>query len=109
MINKKFVGTESVTVSIDAEDLEVLCNTGKYSVATEFEDYLQLKSTKEIKFLRKAFGEDAKLILAYIIGLCEDNCSDNDKVNTIPYGDLNIQVKVCDSGVFIFWEREVGE
>ena len=109
MINKKFVGTESVTVSIDPADLEILCNTGKYSVATEFEDYLQLKSTKEIKFLRKAFGEDAKLILAYIIGLCEDHCYDADKINTIPYGDLNVQVRVCYSGVFIFWEREVKE
>ena len=106
---KKFVTKETVMVSLSSKDLDVLCNTGKYSLAHNFEDYLNLESTEEIAFLRKTFGDDAKLILAYVIGLCEDYGGDEDKVNTIPYGNLDISVKICDNGVAIIWEREVKE
>ena len=107
MINRKFVGTEEVTVSICPEDLDVLCNTGKYSIEHEFEEYLNLKSVPELSLIRKTFGNNAKLILAYVIGLCEDNSGDDEKVNTIPFGDLDITATVRNSGVYIHWSREV--
>ncbi len=108
MINKKFVGTQEFTVSISGKDLNVLCNTGKYSIAHNFEDYLNLESDKEIALIRKEFGEDAKLLLAYVIGLCEDNAGDDEKVNTIPYGNLDIQVKVVpEEGVVLHWIKEI--
>lgn len=109
MIIRKFVGTEDVVVSIGVNDLEVLCNTGEYSLEHNFEDYLPLNQTEEIKLIRKTFGENAKIILAYVIGLCEDNCGEKDKTNTIPFGDLDITVKVTDNGVFIHWTTEVTE
>ena len=108
MISKKFIGTEEITVSIGAKDLDTLCNTGKYSLEHNFEDYVPLNQVEEIKMIRKAFGENAKIILAYVIGLCEDNCG-CDKINTIPFGDLDITVKVTNDGVFIHWSREVKE
>lgn len=107
MIDKKFVGVESVSVSISAKDLDILCNTGKYSIEHEFEDYLELESMKEIKFIRKTFGDNAKLILAYIIGLCENYCENSSRTHTIPYGDLDLNVKVCNDGVVLMWTKEI--
>lgn len=109
MINEKFVGTKDVVVSIGANDLDVLCNKGKYSLEHNFEDYLPLNQVQEIKLIRKEFGENAKIILAYIIGLCEDNCGEDGKVNTIPFGNLDITATVTDDGVFIHWTKEVKE
>ena len=109
MIDKRFIGIEEVTVSIGPSDLDILCNKGKYSLEHNFEDYLPLNQVAEIKLIRKTFGENAKIILAYVVGLCEDNCVEKDKTNTIPFGDLDITVKVTDDGVFIHWTTEVKE
>ena len=107
MIDKRFIGVEEVTVSIGSEDLDILCNTGKYSIEHNFEEYLPLKCVEEIKLIRNTFGDNAKLILAYLVGLCEDNCGEDDKINTIPFGNLDITAKVTDEGVFVHWSKEV--
>ena len=109
MIDKRFIGVEEVTVSIGSNDLNLLCNTGKYSLEHNFEDYLPLNQTAEIKLIRKTFSENAKIILAYVIGLCEDNCGEKDKTNTIPFGNLDITVKVTNDGAFIHWTTAVKE
>lgn len=107
MIEKKFVGVEEIRVGIGASDLSTLCDKGKYSLAHEFEEYVPLKCVKELEFLRKEFGENAKIIIAYLIGLCEDNKLTEGKINTIPYGDLNITAKVSEKGLIVAWSKKI--
>ena len=96
---------DCVFVDFDEKDLETLCICGKYDISDiKFESELSLsKNGKDsIKKIRKRFKKDAKVSLAYVIGIAEGwvgndtFCHRCEKVHSAPY----------KSTVYVFTTKE---
>lgn len=110
---------DCIFVDFDEKDLETLCVQGKYSISDiKFESKLSLsKNGKDsIKKIRKKFKKDAKVILAYVIGLAEGwfgndiFCNSCEKVHTAPFDKTTVYVftneEDDDFNLVVGWPKE---